>query len=641
MPEQSNQFHFKRAIEANPDAEQIFLPERIEEELLDEAPGKPLDIICGRFREAGITQETITRYKAAVKAFMAERGSAITLGNYPSFSPQDKYFSTFIEFSKRNLSLPDLLRNTPLKPRLGKEGKREFFDQQINGSEILAQMETMVEKDSKRTAIAPIERTLTKLNRAMYAFHEPIHILQSIVPGDQLNRLKDHFPIAHLINQNKEQEYLREVPGNLNDFTNFDALEKSLFISPLFKQQKNPQTNILIANNEATMDALQDEAVAETLKQHPETLLWIHNMLSLEMEALRTLRQELLSPQDRISDTFNKKEGLINHLEFLISFMDRAYFAAFSSSTEAERWLLDAPMNVLGREVSGAIAHVDTFNQTDILNVCSDIKTILERYKEQSKDPDDPYTRINEFDPIPPAQDDFYTFPSGRKFLKKGISDEGKPISPMTSEGVAIASRIAGRMAEQNKTSEELHDFFIILQRTLEGTEGGNPAEEIEKLAAQATEQYGFRISENDLRECYGIADYIQFNDFAGTYYYKAFLRKQVLKEVSHRAPEKVNEMIREMFFEPPFEKNQFLALSGFGYFVRATAPDYKSKWETHPLDTILQQHDLSIFSIDATELNPEDRALVEKLYQDVVTSTATDYAPFVESLAQIKRRQQ
>jgi len=301
MPKGPEYTFDRTAEEEFPDAEKIGLPEKVERDLISEKLGSPLNIMVDSFRRAGIPEDELKQYIAATKASF-ERKTVVGMGEKAFFAIQKHYLAPHIQLNENLSPLPDFLHGTALKPKLGKKGGVSMSSEAIHGSQIIERMSgTEHLENEKRTTVSPIERVSVTINRFMYALHEPLHMTQIIMYGDQLNRLKDTLSIGDLIDPEKEHQYLENAnfPNTNFEWEKPDWVNQSLFILPERYDAKYMQETglnwkrITVANDEATIDALQDQAVRGYIREHPEVVLWVHNMLSLQFEALRALRENI------------------------------------------------------------------------------------------------------------------------------------------------------------------------------------------------------------------------------------------------------------------------------------------------------------------------------------------------------------
>ena len=636
MSPEGKKFHFDVEVEEFPDSVLVGLPEQVERDIAKESLNSPLSITRRMLLEAEIPDEEVERYVQAVWEF-AGRKSVVELNKEGAFgfAPQEMYFGSHVIFSQQVSAMPDLLKNGPFKPHFGKKEGFTLSTKTIDGEKVLESIVGASENHKDPTAF---EKTLVVLNRLMYRFHEPIHINQGLAPGDRFNRLKDHIVLEDLVDTEHVTAYLREHTsmGDGFEISKADWMDESLLImpNPLEDSEKSIYwTDLLIANNEATMDILADDAVSGYLRSNPETMVWLHNTLAYYMEGLRTLKERLSKDFDRDDSTqeeMNKK--ILQEIKSSLGFLTRPYFAAFESSLEAEEFLQNSHSKKLGRNVSGEIAKVAPFDYAEVLNIMGDIEKLMYfQYAVHDHAPGKPKRFLG----TTVADLATHTFPSGvTHFLaSEKTADRYIPQSdPITHDGIYNTASLFASMVEKGFSKD-------VIKNTLEGINDFLDQEDEEGLIRakeKLQKEYSIEISITDLKEMYRVYEYLYFDELLDANYpYNFLVRKEVLKKLKTVAPEEAHKLIRGMFsFEAQTSKIDTFLLTGFGRYV-------KGKLVIRLWEEIKNDKELGIFNLDVPRLSKDQQQEMETIYQELnKEADGVDYEDLIAKVADIKRQQ-
>ena len=628
------QKRFEKIVEGLPDIERLYLPESFQNELIASTPESPLSQMVDAIKDAGISEEQQDRYRGAVEAFLFDRGSAIKISGSYAFDQQEYYFAPYIKFAETAPPIPDFLHNSSYKPHLRQEGKCQVSDEVINGDDVLADLlRAQYTRGTTNEQLSELEKLFVRLNQFTYALHEPMHINQLLGPGNHWNKIKERLPHnPALINPEKEREYVMQAPQSvkLREFPKFSRIAAD---SPFIANQDSQGNSIadeenflesLAANNEATMDILTDRASSMLLRNHPEIMLWAHNTLSFCIEGLRSLRMSLLvqkvAPESTEEEDAQKLEQqqlreAFNRLTTAIDFIERFYFAAFPSSEDAKEYLATNDKPILGRHLTGAIANPQPFDYLDLINIENDIKKLFQRKS-------DPKTRMT-----PPT---IYQYPSGKEFLEDGLITKRESVAPMTTKGANIGAMIFARMVELGLSSEEIKNEFIDINDAL----FLNNNEKIEHTRGQWNERLTLDLSQNDMREIYGVGDYVYFNTTdTAPYAYQRELRKHAMDRLGKTNPDALRALVRQCFFELAMTREQTM------FFAQLGSKDKQNTWHMRPWDEIIQETALSVFDLDITALHEEELQTLHTLYDQVAKedSDNIDYEHIIRSLADMR----
>lgn len=591
QPAQKPKHTFDRLIRENPSAEEVVLPQAIEQEFIKNQSDKPLGKITAAFKEAGIPEAEIERYQAAVSAF-ADRPAEVSKGQIFYFYPQQYYFGTDIGLKTELQPLPDLLKNTPLKPRLGKgPDQRSIVTHPFDGQKILEAFENL---ESSPDKVTPMEKLLVQINRGMYRLHEPLHITQDLTTGDRLNRLKDRYQAHTIFNSTKEKEII-EYEGYQTPDTwhKPEWMNGSKFILPKpdIPDHDDYWAGVQVANNETTMDILSEEATRDLIREQPVFLLWLHNTLSAQMEALRTYRQNLLDTLSGKDGVYVPKPEAFEQLEMSTGMIMNAYFAAFENSEAVETFLQKADNKTLNRKVRGQIAHVPSFTETDFLNHLNDIRQLIELLKKQE-----------DGESIDPDLLTEHQFPSGKRYLKKTKSQ-----GAITQEGVRRAALIVKQAIDQGFTSEDIQERFASIQNGV----NLDDAARLAAIKAAMHRDLKIDLSVDAIKEMHNVDKYMYFDNF-DDYKLKLAARREIFREVRAVAPQETRNLIKGLFYEIPLSMKigGIEIMTGFGKIGET------NEWQARPWEEIEQDLALGIVDLNVPLLPDDDKNELKNLWQ-------------------------
>lgn len=639
---------FNKITEEYSDTEKIFLPESVQKELLEESGTGPLGSVIAKLREAQVPDETINKYRNAVIDFLQERGSKAEITEYTAMSPQTHYFSPYVEFSGAVPPIPELTHESIYKPHLGKEGKCTIAEEPVHGADVLRNVKFASPRNQPKPQqeprkVSPLEKILVQMNQYTYALHEPIHITQAFAKGDKWQYIKDRNPdLANVIDPEKEKTYIENAPTALANVPTFELepwMRESPFIIaqdplgvPLTEEKGNiGPMRMIIANNEATMDGMADEACGPLIKNHPEFVLWTHNIMTQTIEGLRELRH-ILADTEEISDIELIQHGIAyERLANSLDFMERYYFAEFPSSENATQFLTEIEHEVLGRKLSGTVAFVQTpFDRLEMLNTMTDIQKLLD-----ARDPKKKTTGALEL----------YIFPSGKKFFKNNEGKEETPVHPMTDAGAQFGAAVFEKMVLRKWDSAHIQKEFSDLQYAL----SEDNATDIAAIQKRWGEELVVELSDNDMREMFGVSEYLFFNRLetpSRRYSYNETLRKYMIERLRASDPEAVRELTRMMFFELPLNRAQTILLTEFGSerFVpdnpEASFSSGHTEWILHHWGHIANQDQLGIVNLDMTKITDAEREELKSMYDALSRDDFRDGEYIIRRMGEIKIRQ-
>lgn len=628
---------FEEVVEWPPDIERFYLPESFRDELISSAPESPLSRMLDSLKDAGLSEEQQDNYRGAVEAFLFNRGSAAKVSVSYDFGQQEYYFAPYIKFAKTAPPVPDVLRNSAYKPHLKQEGKCRISGESINGGDVLnhligAEHTRGITNDQ----LSELEKLFVRLNQFIYALHEPIHVNQLLGPGDHWNKIKEQLPRnPALINPEKERAYITQASQS-EKLSRFNELSRVAAGLPFIANEDSQGNRIkdegnfiesLVANNEATMDILADRSSGTLLRNHPEIMLWAHNTLSFCIEGLRSLRASLLAPEiapenieEEDAEKFRQQQlrEAFNRLTTAIDFIERFYFSAFSSSEDAKEYLAANDKLVLGRHLTGEIANPQPFDHLELINTENDIKKLFYRKSD---------TTLSAKVPT------LYHYPSGKEFLENGPIKKRESVAPMTTQGADLGAIIFARMIESRLSNEEIKNEFADLDDAL----SLDDAERIERARLQWNERLTLDLSERDVRELYGVGNYVYFNTVdSAPYPYQRELRKRTMDSLQKNHSDALDALVRQCFFELAATREQAMLLTQLG------SKGERHSWIMHPWDEIMQETRLGIFDLNVTALHEDELQALRVVYDEVSKedSDDIDYERIVREMADMRVRQ-
>ena len=635
---------FEKVAQDLPDVERLYLPESFRDELVASTPESPLSRMIDALNNAVVSEEQQDRYRGAVEAFLFDRGSAAKISVSYGFDQQEYYFGPYIKFAQTAPPIPDFLRHSLYKPHLQREGKCQVSDEAINGDDVLLDVlraehtrgianEQPSELEKPEDQLSKLEKLFVRLNQFTYALHEPIHINQLLGPGDHWNRIKERLPRnPGLINPEKEREYITQMPQSekLREHAQHARIAND---SPFIANEDSQGSHItdeedvvqsLVANNEATMDILADNASGAFLRNHPEIMLWTHNTLSFCIEALRSLRGSLLASQatpentgEENTEKFRQQQLLETFLRITtaIDFIERFYFAAFPSSEDAKEYLAANDKPVLGRHLTGMIANPPPFDYLELINTENDIKKLFHRMSDVT------------LRSTPPT---LYHYPSGKKFLENGPIKKRESVAPMTKEGADLGAMIFARMIQSGLPNEEIKNEFKNLDNAL----FLNDHERIEHAREQWNQRFNIDLSENDMREMYGVGNYVYFNTVDNApYAYQREFRRRTMDRLGKTHPDALSALVRQCFFELAVTREQTMLFTQLGI------KEKRIPWHIRPWNDIIQETALSVFDLNVTTLHEKELQTLHALYDQVAKEDSgdIDYEGIIRSLADMR----
>ncbi len=631
-----NRFNFEKTMDVHEKVQGVGLPKKIEDAILGPDQLSPLSQISARMIQAGVGQEKVERYKAAVLAF-TERPSRIRKGEFAGFGQQDIYFAPLIDF-KQGTNLTPLSLNQKESLKLVLSSNKILEESTISPEEALERFTAVpLEAGVDTPMTTPEEAFLAQHNRFMYSLHEPLHIYQGLNIGDRVNRLKDEIG-ADAFDGEKEKAFLVspssnfEVPAEV--FDQVAATPFFPFDKDVWAKDARAAGAFVIANNEATMDVMADEYSRELLRRNPAVLLNVHNTLVIGMQALKKLKQVAVELAQRKNLTVTSPEALdmegrYDTINFHLSLVSRMYFAAFDSEKDALDYFNSSDAKVLGRKVSGKLLVAEDFDAFDLINLSADVKLIVDLFRELTLHKQDVSSLLKT-----------YISPSGEShFQSIEVNDYEYGSNPVTRKGADIAARIFTKGIEIGKTASEISQILNMVEEI-----GQNPGVAGE-VARVINKEFQISLTEEDIREMYGVSRYIFNKDLDNESMYPKhfYVRKNLIRSLEKTHPDQVDSLVRSVFFEAPFLHSEFLALSGFGAHVKESYNTYaKTPWEE--IESYIKTSDdkaisFSIFGINLVKLPLKTLEEIKTLWlREPVTED--DYINILKRLAEIRREQ-
>ncbi len=596
----------------------IHQSDRMETSFDTEASNTLPQQIIEYFRTYGVSQEDINVYKDAIKAFL-RRGSLVVKEGYHSFRPQDSYFGPEILFQTKNTlydpntgeevqvtpynTFPDILHTLNLKPRLQRQENStkdtsSLVPVPVDGQEVLRAFEQPDRIDTQMGKVSPGEQWLVQLNRLMYALHEPLHIAQGAAPGDNLSLWKEKFDAHGIFDPAKEQAFIHEgYKDSIPAWKEDEKFSKTIWCPPdgLPLGEEN-KINVLIANNEMTMDILSQRVVAGYLREQPALLLNTHNTVVSLVEAMRCLSKQ--------KDTTEDIRAVWKKIKVAVGFFLPVYFSAFESSQEAHQYF-EEKKTFLGKEVGGNIAVTEDFDEIYVLNLFDDIKIQMDQAKDHGDQP------VRE-----------YQFSDGQTHK---VLDGRKQIKPLSKRGLELSTSLVDKVLEKGEDSAKLGALLKEIEEVGENFSEDN----LEKVQKKLKSEYEIELSAEDIKDMYGISTHFFSKALSDENYPKHLVvRKHFFSHMEKTHPEQVRPLVSSLFFESHLSLNEkdFQEVTGL-----------LKEWEH-----IQQETQLGMVSLDVTKLSLDQRSTLKLLY-DQAKDKYTDKMFLQEALqvlVELKRGQ-
>lgn len=211
-----------------------------------------------------------------------------------------------------------------------------------------------------------------------------------------------------------------------------------------------------------------------------------------------------------------------------------------------------------------------------------------------------------------------YHYPSGKQFLEDGPINRRDSIAHMVESGFAY---------------EEIKNEFIELDDALFLQDN----EKVEHARLKWNKRLNLDLSANDVRELYGVGNYIYFNTVdSARYAYQREFRKRTMDHLGEGHPDAIRALVRQCFFELGVDREQAMLLTQLGNVGE------RRSWNMRPWDEITQETRLGIFDLDVTTLHEEDLERLRALYDDVAKEEQndTDHERIVYAMAELRVRQ-
>lgn len=641
------------------DQKEVHLPETIQRELLE--PGtenRVLGDVLLDLRVHNVPEPIVQRYAAAVEALLKDRPSIVGRSYAEmGFSPRERYFGPDLMFPEGTTEMLAALPST-FKPRIGSSS--EMTRATIDGYAVIRAIQQHtndlaktdkealdawenrtggfgVEGDRRpersRSSVGAYEVFLARLNRLQYAFHEPIHITQSILAGDYLNRLREDLdPDGVLFDELKSSDYIEDfaapnISTTINELIHhYPALPYAYEIQPTSSGQD--VINALITSNEATMDVIAERHTRDVLRNQPALCLWLHNQFVSLYSAGTTWLEQLGSSDALEFKSPDKQVG--SRIRDILGIVAQSYFTAFDSTEDAENYFQSHRTTTDGRSVSGAVAEIQPISRTDFLNKLEELRLPTRYTSEQS--------------PAPSV--DSYSYPSGEtwKYEQRRITLREKEVTlcpPLSRRGLEEGTELYIAGITRGTNPETLFDLFVTLQAALESKQ-----EDLINEARESLEQQtGRPISEELVEELFGFGSYVAVTGLNEAYPRALVVRKAILDRLSERSPQLVESVYKNLFFDASATSTYQEQLGLLGFVSIKGTPDRNDSGATvHQAswDEIAASKTLSIYGIDMTSLPQDEVETVRVLYERVRAGDANDHALFrdaMKTLGDIKRK--
>ncbi len=661
--ERASPYNFDTPYAQIPDHTQkeVVLPEQLTQELIgNELQQSLLAQVVDDLRRYDIPETVLSRYAAAVTSFLQNRPSLTERSAYGmSFSPGARYFRPNLNFPEGIEAALSALPPT-FKPVLGAD--TQLTQASLDGKATLSALKQFLGKRrenakeanekwehesggygghlrprAERTPIGAYELFLTRLNRLQYAFHEPIHILQSLQSGDRLNRLQEEFDPDHLLFDDiKSSDFVEDhqapaVSVHIRDLIDQDP---SIPFSRSMDDLKTVREIIdsIIASNEATMDVISERHLRTVIRNQPALCLWLHNQfIALHKATEEWYREQWVAEVRGAKNRSDEEVEVGTRLREMLGFVAQTYFTAFDSTNDAITYFSGTLPTTLNRHLSGSIAFSIPIRRLDFLNRMAELRR--------------PLQTANRHRLVPHER---RTYPSGAtwSFESRRGWLAGKEIllaPPLTPEGLTAGTEVYVAAISRGMSTESLFEEFVNLQRALELDDAflvQEAREELEHLA-------GVPISSETAQELFGFASYISVTSLDEIIYPRALaVRKALLERFAERDASRVTTVYENLFFDAS-QLSDFSEQLGFlGFASIAGIPQPQEGEDPIVLPTwedIIASTSLSIFAIDMTTLPDTSKERVHEIFLRISESDPHDRQVFraaMQTLADVKQEQ-
>ncbi len=594
--------------------ETVDLPPAQKEELLREGEGSPLHTMLQFLREAGIEDAEIEEYRGVIRAFH-ERPTHVVRRDSVNFAPQDYYFAPRVDLSLSAL-LPrifpsgtepafSLFEANYFQPRLDHEGvirEQSLGEEDIRHAFLALTTPNPARQESRADLVAtPEERFLVRINRVMYALHEPLHIRQALAVGDRVNMARRQLNAGMLMNEEKERLFVERSEGDMEiRLPSPLVFGKTVFPWPEPGQTKDAApskesrewTTAIVQQNEATMDALSELALKQSLREKPAFLLSIHNTLSLAVEMFRDIKARVrhMDKEKNFQEIIDTQKEL-ERVEQLFGFLQQAYFSAFDSSDDAETYFQsDALPKTLGKKLSGAFVKPShSFDRFLVLNLKLDIQKEIQQKKYAASG----------------KKEHFYPRSSETHLINKDSSDYFGSY-PVTAAARALIVDLFDAAMRKGKDG---HDVQVLLEKMSKVSYA--PEEEIPSaLLREIHDEWGLGWQKEDVGELVGM-EHAVTPDRDESYPFSMATRKMLMEHFLKTNPTEVAPLVRGLFFQAPFalENRNFARFIGF---IRLETKNH----DYRPIEDILADQALGVFDLDVSLLSETERDTLHLNYE-------------------------
>ncbi len=591
----------------------IFLSEDIDRKLTES--GGPADQMADAFRAFGVEEVHVARYRAAVDVFLRERPTELEkTTDGINFVPRFDYFGLRMHVPEDFARVERICESW--KPRLGGTGMRPVR------ADDAALFEQALRDWPKGLNVGSegLDRFLARLNRLQYALHDPIHVAQNISSGDRLNRYKERFdPDGTLFDKTQAKQFVSREYTNIEPVGNRWNREALFPYNPMSGEMtpdtKRNRQYAGIYRNEATMDSLVEDRLRPVLREEPALCAWLHNRV-VQLTAI--LREFNARAADGRLGPLERESAPVRRVVESLMFVANAYFSAFDSTSEAERYLRETH-TTLNRTVSGNFLTGPAMTRLDHLAVINETYAVL-----NGRD-----VKI-------------HLFPSGERVAYATDVTQLITDPPISNRGLRLTADLFEAAAARGASGTELQENLYGLQYALER---GNSDEEVRAAVNRINETAGSRLSEIDGRELFGVSAYVSVHDFSPERYLRALaVRKAIMDRIQRTRPEALNSLVTDVLYDTSATPGtrDFYELTGFG----TVEQDDSGRWTVErkrSWDEIKNDTALGILALDMTRLSAADKKQVRLAYQslgDGATGKLAELERAIEALKRLKKRQ-
>lgn len=647
-------------LQQEPGLEFIDLPDALEREMVSEKSDSPLSQVCERLSHAGVSRRDQGRYRAAVCAYLANPsqakrgiGAAERQDQEPqplvTFRQPKHYFHPKLAFTESMQVMPALHLLFPLRARLTDRAQAGLISDTIDGERVLKAFADIKEAPA---TLSPEERFLVRLNRIMYAFHEPFHVIQAGQLGDHLQTLISEERLEDVFDPVETKRLIEsyQMGGNTTEMKGIPrALDTCVIGLPneyrmdVFDGVSDHQrvwmaawydrTTYLDNQFEGIMDMISEDGLKPLLEKQPALVLWCHNTLSVCIAGLQALKVRL-DEGKAVSDIAAQR------LFATLAFIEPVYFSVFQRSDAGIEYVREKQSQpaLLGRYLNGSIIETEPFTRLDIENLRTDCLIGLREQR-----PLEGGVRTISSWSYPETGRTHVTSVQASSFSRAEDREY-----PLTDVGVKWTVEIVLAAAERSWGFSRLEAFFQDIQLTLERCDSDEAG--CVSLANQVRETLGLQLSSNNVRELFGVAWHLRVRIFREDYTKRYVLRKAIMSALEKRQPEQAQGYLQGLFFQYELDPGQYMTLLGFS---RGDLEAVPARYQGDPdlqlrhvftWDEVRGSRSFGMLGLDVTQLLSEEKARLKEMLEEA--RRERDYLlvetskTWIREMAQWKRRQ-